>query len=69
MTATGIGQIVLYAVVLIGLAVPLGAYMARVYEGEPIVLDKVLGSLERLVYRLCGVPADPEKREMKWRLM
>ncbi len=31
-----------------------------------IVLDKPLGWLERLVYRLSGVPTDPEKREMKW---
>ena len=30
MTADGIGQIVFYAVVLIALGVPLGAYMARV---------------------------------------
>ena len=32
--------------------------MARVYEGEPLSLDKPLGWLERLVYRLAGVPGD-----------
>ncbi len=48
MTATGIGQIVLYAVVLVALGVPLGAYMARVYSGEARIAQRVLGPLERL---------------------
>jgi K+-transporting ATPase ATPase A chain len=30
-------------VILIALAKPLGWYMARVYEGRPIVLDRLLG--------------------------
>src|SRR5256886_16012909 len=51
-------------VVLLVLAKPLGAYMARVYEGQPIVLDRVLGWLERLVYRASGVT--PEL-EMGWK--
>jgi len=62
----GYAQIVVLLALLVAAVKPLGGYMARVYEGEPIVLDKVLGWLERLVYRLCGVPRDPEKREMKW---
>ncbi len=45
---------------------PLGGFMARVYEGEATFLDGPLGGLERLVYRLCGVPLDLEKREMSW---
>jgi K+-transporting ATPase ATPase A chain len=45
---------------------PLGAYMARVYEGEPTFLDRVFGGVERLVYRLCGLPREAEKREMAW---
>jgi K+-transporting ATPase ATPase A chain len=50
-------------VVLIALAKPLGAYMARVYEGRPFGLDRVLGPLERLIYRVSGVCAD---EEMGW---
>ena len=42
-------QIVLYLVVLLALVKPLGWYMARVYEGKPVGLDRVLGPLERLV--------------------
>ena len=34
MTSTGLLQVALYLVVLVALAKPLGAYMARVYEGE-----------------------------------
>ena len=62
----GWAEIVVLLVLLVAAVKPLGAYMARVYEGEPIILDKVLGWLERLMYRLCGVSLDAEKREMKW---
>ncbi|MBI4178515.1 potassium-transporting ATPase subunit KdpA [bacterium] len=64
MTANGILQLVLYVVVLLALAKPLGAYMARVYEGRPFGLDRVLGPLERLIYRLSGVRPD---QEMSWK--
>ncbi len=64
MTANGVLQIVLYLAVLLVLVKPLGTYMARVYEGKPIGLDRVLGPLERLIYRLCGVQP---QREMDWR--
>ena len=63
MTANGFLQLAIYVVVLIALAKPLGAYMARVYENRPIGLDRVLGPLERLIYRLSGVRAD---EEMGW---
>ena len=64
MTGNGILQLAFYLIVLLVLAKPLGAYMARVYDGRPIVLDRVLGWLERLVYRASGVT--PE-REMGWK--
>ena len=64
MTPNAIFQLVLYVVVLLALARPLGAYMARVYEGRRLALDRVLGWLERLVYRAGGVrPAE----EMGWK--
>jgi potassium-transporting ATPase potassium-binding subunit len=64
MTVKGILQIVLYLAVLLALVKPLGTYMARVYEGKSIGLDRVLGPLERLIYRLCGIR--PEQ-EMDWK--
>ncbi len=66
MSWQGYAQIAVYFAVLIALVKPLGAYMARVYEGEHVFLEKPFGWLERLIYRLCGVPGDPEKREMTW---
>ena len=46
---------------LLGLAVPLGRYMARVFSGERVFLTRILRPLEKLVHRLCGVD---ETREM-----
>ena len=60
MTVNGVLQLVFYMVVLLVLAKPLGAYMARVYDGRPILLDRVLGWLERLVYRASGVTPERE---------
>ena len=64
MTANGLLQVALFFAVLTALAVPLGRYMAAVYEGRAGILDRVLGPLERLLYRLAGV--DPSA-EMSWR--
>src|SRR5262249_3794182 len=60
MTLNGYIQLGLYLVVLLALAKPLGGFMARVYMGQPSGLDRVLGPLERLIYRLCGVRAEEE---------
>jgi len=60
MSSIGWLQIVLYVGLLLLLAKPLGLYMARVYAGRPCGLDRVLGPVERLVYRLLGVRADAE---------
>ena len=43
---------------------PLGLYMARVYSHEPLWMEKPLGWLERLIYRVCGI--NPEQ-EVGWR--
>ena len=64
MTLNGVFQLVLYVVVLIALAKPMGAYMARVFENRPIGLDRVLGPIERMIYRFCGVRVTDE---MGWK--
>jgi len=64
MTANGIVQLVFYVVVLLLLAKPLGAYMARVYENRPCGLDKALGWLERLIYKVSGIRPG---QEMGWK--
>ncbi len=64
MTANGVLQLVFYLVVLLVLAKPLGAYMARVHEGRRVALDRALGWLERLIYRVSGISP---KTEMGWK--
>jgi len=64
MTANAVLQIGLFLVVLVALVKPLGWYMARVFDGRAIGLDRVFGPVERMIYRLAGVT--PEK-EMTWR--
>ncbi len=53
--SSGILQIGIYLVVLLALARPLGAYMARVYEGQRTFLDPLMRPVERVIYRACGV--------------
>jgi K+-transporting ATPase ATPase A chain len=60
MSGNGYLQLVFYVVVLIALAKPLGAYMARIYEGQPSLLSRIGAPLERLIYRLCGVDSAKE---------
>jgi K+-transporting ATPase ATPase A chain len=64
MTLNGWIQIGLFALVVLALTKPLGTYMFRVFEGRRQPLRRVLGPLERLLYRLSGV--DPA-REQGWK--
>jgi K+-transporting ATPase ATPase A chain len=63
-SANGYLQLGIYLVVLLTLAKPLGVYMARVYENRPVLLDRVLGPVERVLYRLAGIRPDIE---MDWK--
>ncbi len=63
MSTVGILQILVFVVLLLVIAKPLGAYMARVFQGERTLLDPILKPVERAVYRVCGI--DPH-REMRW---
>ena len=58
-------QLILYMVVLLALAKPLGTFMANVYEGKRTFLHPVLEPVERVSYRLAGVRAD---QEMDWKI-
>lgn len=57
-------QLILYFAVLLLLAKPLGTFMANVYEGKPTFLTRLLGPVERFVYRISGV--NPGE-EMNWK--
>jgi len=60
MTGNGLLQLAIYLAALLACVRPLGAYLARVYEGRPLLLDRLLGPVERLLYRLAGVRAEAE---------
>ncbi|HEY1221222.1 MAG: potassium-transporting ATPase subunit KdpA [Bryobacteraceae bacterium] len=64
MTTNGLFQIGLYVLVLLLLVKPLGAYMARVFQGERTFLHPVLRPLENLIYRICGIE---EAAEQSWK--
>jgi K+-transporting ATPase ATPase A chain len=57
-------QIVLYVVILIALAKPLGSFMARVFNGERNILSPVMAPVERFTYRMLGTKSD---EEMNWK--
>ena len=61
MTLQGWLQVGIFVAVLTALTPLLGAYMARVYRGEPILLARLFGPLERLIYRLLGAGATQEQ--------
>ncbi len=63
MTANGWLQIALFSLVVLALTRPLGGYLYRVFETEERPGARLLGSVERFLYRLCGV--HPE-REQTW---
>jgi potassium-transporting ATPase potassium-binding subunit len=64
MTWQGWLQILIYVAVLTALTPLLGGYMARVYMGRRVVLERVLGPVERGFYR--AVRTDPA-REQDWK--
>jgi K+-transporting ATPase ATPase A chain len=64
MTANGWLQFALFCLILLASVRPVGAYLARVLEGERTWLDPLLRPIERLLYKLSGVE---EGHEMNWR--
>jgi len=64
MSVNGWLQFAVFCLILLACVRPVGAYMARVFEGEGTWLDPVFRPFERLLYKLCGVNA---KEEMNWR--
>jgi K+-transporting ATPase ATPase A chain len=61
MTSSSIVGLIVFAVVLSLLAWPLGGYLARVFDGTTRAA-RVLGPVERLLYRAGGVDRDDDMR-------
>ncbi|CAN5282778.1 potassium-transporting ATPase subunit KdpA [soil metagenome] len=64
MMTNSVLQMTIYMVVLIGAAVPLGAFMAAVLEGRRTIFSPLFDPVERAIYRAAGVRADDG---MNWR--
>ena len=61
MNLRGWGEIVFTIAITVALAVPLGAYLARVWQGQSTWLDPVLRPVEGALYWTFGV--DPKKSQ------
>jgi len=55
---------IVFFVLLLLIAWPLGRYMAKVYSGERTMFDTIFLPMEKTLYRLAGVDA---AQEMNWR--
>ncbi len=64
MTRTGWLQIAAFFLVVLAITPPLGGYLHRVFEGERRPLPGLLGPVERLLLRLCGVRGEARQ---SWR--
>jgi len=63
MTPIGAAQILVFFGLILLATKPMGAYMARVFEGERTMLHPLLRPIERLLYRIARVD---EARDMRW---
>jgi len=66
MTPAAWGQLALFSGIVLLTTRPLGAYMLRVFEGEHRPLPRVLGPVERLLFRLSGVDPSVEQTWVRY---
>ena len=64
MNTHDIFQLIFFVVTLTLLSIPLGTYMADVYESKKTFLSPIIEPIEKLIYRVCGVDA---AAEMHWK--
>ena len=68
MNLYGIFEIVLVLALVVAAAVPLGRYMADVFENRPTFLTPIAGPFERGFYRLAGVDPSVEQSWLQYAL-
>src|SRR5215813_10263481 len=66
MTAAAWGQLALFSGLVLLTTKPLGSYMARVFEGERRPFPRVLGPIERFLFRLSGVDPSVEQTWVRY---
>lgn len=57
-------QMILYCVILVVLAIPLGKYIGKVMNGEKTILTKVFSPVENFIYRVLKIDKD---EDMGWK--
>ncbi len=62
MTPNGLLNIAVFFLVILALTKPLGAFMAKVFQGERTLIHPLLRPVERFIYRACGVREESEQR-------
>jgi K+-transporting ATPase ATPase A chain len=58
-----LGIIAMFLITL-GLSIPLGRYIAKVYSGQKTILDPVFNPIEKLFYKISGIDTT---KEMNWK--
>nr|WP_308628801.1 potassium-transporting ATPase subunit KdpA [uncultured Eisenbergiella sp.] len=53
-------QYAVYLMVLIALAIPLGAYIGKVMNGEKVFLSRICGPCEKLIYKIMRIDSGEE---------
>ena len=66
MTLFGIGQILIFFLIVLALTKPAGVFMFRVFEGQKTFLHPVLRPVERFVYWAIGVKEDDEQTWVRY---
>ncbi len=56
--------ILIFFIIVVALAIPLGKYMSRVFTGQRTFMNPIMGPVERFIYRLIGTD---ETKEMNWK--
>jgi potassium-transporting ATPase potassium-binding subunit len=51
-------------IVMVLLAIPLGRYLGKIYEGKPTWTDRLFNPLDKLFFRIAGIKPD---KEMNWK--
>ena len=53
-------QYAVYLIILVALAIPLGAYIGKVMNGEKVFLSRICGPCEKLIYKIMRVDSREE---------
>jgi K+-transporting ATPase ATPase A chain len=62
MSLAGWAQVLVFCAIIVALAKPLGAHLARVFGGQRTLLSQLLGPVERGFYALAGVDPNANQR-------